>query len=151
MVDRVQFKKVWGVGPGVQIFVICALFTATTLLCFKSVNEVGTVWGMPFAVTMLFAPIYEELIFRGWIFGELNKHHSAVKSVALTSLLFGLWHLKNIFYLETHDLMYQMVYAGLILGPILAWIALRSKSVWPGVILHYLNNVGAILFTILLG
>ncbi len=145
MVDSIQFKKVWGVRPAVQIFVICALFAATTLLANTSYQETGLAFGMPLTMAVLFAPIYEEVIFRGWIFGELSKHHSAVRSVVFTSLLFGLWHLKNIFHFELADCIYQMVYAAVIIGPILAVVRLKTGTVWPGVILHYLNNLASLV------
>lgn len=135
MVDSIQFKKVWGVRPAVQIFVICALFTATTLLAHQSHS---------LTMAVLFAPIYEEIIFRWWIFGELRRHHSAVKSVVFTSLLFGLWHLKNIFHYDMVDCLYQMAYAAVIIGPLLAVVRLKTGSIWPGVIVHYLNNLASL-------
>lgn len=117
-----------------------------TLLSYKSYLETEEVFGMPLTMTILFAPIFEELIFRGWILGELRKRHSAMKALVYSSVLFGLWHLKNIFYFDLEDLAYQMIYAAVIVGPMLAWLTLKTKTLWPGVILHYINNIGSLVF-----
>lgn len=65
------------------------------------------------------------------------------KAIALTSVLFALWHLKNIFFLPPGALLYQMAYTGLIVSPVLSYITLKTRTVWPAVILHYLNNLAA--------
>jgi len=93
-----QFKRVWRLNVVVQVVLICFLFA-----------------GMTFAVTILFAPIFEELIFRGWILD---------------------------------DLAYQMIYATLVVGPLLGYMALKAKTIWPGVILHYLNNIGSLVLMV---
>jgi membrane protease YdiL (CAAX protease family) len=74
------------------------------------------------------------------ILGALEIAYGPVIAVAISSLFFGLWHLKNIFWLTEYNLIHQMLYTGLIFGPITAVLALKTRTVWPGVILHYLNN-----------
>ena len=115
-------NRVWGLIGG--LFLVTALFSYKSSL------------GMPLAVTVVIAPIYEELIFRGWILPKWG--------IAISSVLFGLWHLKNLFYFEFSDVVYQMAYAGLVLGPVLGWAAMKTKSILPGVVLHYLNNIGSL-------
>lgn len=122
--DSLQLKKV-----GV---VIGLLFVVTAWLSYKSNLAI------PLAVTVVLAPLYEELIFRGWILKKWG--------LAISCVLFGLWHLKNLFYFEVNDVLYQMAWAGLILGPVLGLLALRWKTICPGVVLHYLNNIGSLVF-----
>ncbi len=129
MVDQFQFKKIW------PLIVLC--FVATALLANKSSL------GMPYWI-ILFAPIYEEVIFRGWILGNLKKRFSVKWAIGISSVVFGLWHLKNLFYFDAPDVVYQMVYAGLLLGPVFGYIAVKTKTIWPGVILHYLNSIGSL-------
>ncbi len=43
--------------------------------------------------------------------------------------------------MTTADLTSQVLYTALIFGPITAAIALKTRTIWPGVILHYLNNL----------
>jgi len=52
-----------------------------------------------------------------------------------------LFHLRNIYWLEPAALARSMAYTGLLLGPILGWVTLRTRSVWPAVCLHYVNNL----------
>jgi membrane protease YdiL (CAAX protease family) len=36
-----------------------------------------------------------------------------------------------------------MLYTTLIFGPVTAVLALKTRTIWPGAILHYLNNLPA--------
>ena len=92
-------------------------------------------------VWILFVPITEEILFRGLILGALEITYGPVRAVVISSLFFGLWHLKNVFWLTHYQLIHQMLYTGLIFGPINAVLALKTRTIWPGVILHYLNNL----------
>jgi len=125
--DKLQFKKVGAL--------IGVLFVITALLSYKSSLPI------PLAVMVVLAPIYEELIFRRWILKRWG--------VVISCILFGLWHLKNLFYFELNDVLYQMAWAGLIIGPVLGYLALRWKTIWPGVIVHYLNNIGSLVLAII--
>jgi membrane protease YdiL (CAAX protease family) len=89
----------------------------------------------------IFAPFYEEIIFRGLLFGSLLSIYNKKTAIVISSLFFGLWHLKNFPTESTGALIYQVFYTGLLLGPLLAWLALRTKSIWIGVLVHALNNL----------
>jgi membrane protease YdiL (CAAX protease family) len=132
---------VWVLTPGIQIALVAALFTATTIYGYFDYQHTGQLYGYPLSITILFVPIYEELIFRGLVLGGLLKYYSPSRAIGISSALFGLWHLKNIFYLGPEHLAFQMLYAALFLGPLLGYITWRTKTVWPAVILHYLNNL----------
>ncbi len=88
----------------------------------------------------LINPIYEEVIFRGWILGRLVKNHSDSVSIGVSALLFGLFHIRNIYWLDAGSLAGSMAFTGLIFGPVAGYLALRFRSLWPAVILHDLNN-----------
>ena len=47
-----------------------------------------------FLTLVVVAPIAEEIIFRGWLYGKLRAKYSAPLAILLTSLLFGLVHLQ---------------------------------------------------------
>ncbi|HEY1041751.1 MAG TPA: CPBP family intramembrane glutamic endopeptidase [Candidatus Paceibacterota bacterium] len=124
-----------------QIVAVVLIFISYTILAYLDYEKTGTIFGLPFRAGILFVPIFEELIFRGCILVGLTRYYSVKKSIVISSLLFGLWHFKNIFVMPIDDVVSQMLYAGLIFGPIVAYLTLRLKSIWPGVILHYLNNI----------
>lgn len=138
-----KFNKILFFTPLIQVFAICILFVATTLVANESYKQTGELFGYPIFtyVGVLFAPIYEEMIFRGMIFGSLMKKYNLFVSVVLSSLLFGLWHFKNILFLDNGAVLSQILYTTLIAGPIFALATFKTKSLWAGTILHYINNL----------
>jgi uncharacterized protein len=139
--ELLRFRKLGPVGPAWQMTIVAALYIATTLLAARSVQLTGKFLGYDPSVWILFVPITEEILFRGFILGALEIAYGPVRAVVISSLFFGLWHLKNIFWLTDYQLIHQMLYTGLIFGPVTALLALKTRTIWPGVILHYLNNL----------
>ena len=137
-----EVRRIGPVPAWCQIVLVALLFVATVLLTHDEYLARGTTFGFAGpGFNVLVAPIYEELIFRGWILGRLARARSATLAIVVSSLLFGLLHLRNIFWLDTPALLRSMIFAGAVLGPILGWVTLRCRSVWPAVILHYANNL----------
>lgn len=81
-------------------------------------------------------PLFEEFLFRGLLFGHLERTFSSAISVVTTSILFALLHVQY-----ELPLMLGILCVGLLLGMI-RW---KSGSIWPGTIIHALNNTTAIL------
>ena len=50
----------------------------------------------------------------------------------------------HIYWLDTKQLVSIVLTTGLVIGPVLGYVALRCRSVWPA-ILHYANNLGCYL------
>jgi membrane protease YdiL (CAAX protease family) len=137
-----ELKRVGIVPAWLQASLVVGLFVATVLLTHAEYLAKGTTFGFAGpAFNVLVAPTYEELIFRGWILGRLAHRRSAAAAIAISSLLFGILHLRNIFWQDTGALVRSMVFTGVVLGPLLGWVTLRCRSVWPAVCLHYLNNL----------
>lgn len=137
-----DFRRAFGVPAWLQVVLVCVLWVATVLLTYAEYRRRGTVFGFPGpAFNVLFAPIWEELVFRGWILGRLVRRHSNAFAIAVSSLLFGLLHLRNVYWLDTAQLAGSMAFTGLVLGPLLGWVTLKARSVWPAVILHFANNL----------
>jgi len=134
---------------GVQIFTVALLFAFYTLYLYFGYKATGTMFGYPLRISILFAPIYEEVIFRGIILIGLTRFYPVKNSIVISSLLFGLWHFKNIFFISTPELAHQILYTALIFGPVIAWVTVKTKSIWPAIILHYLNNILAPLLGVL--
>ncbi len=139
--ELMHFRRFGPLGPALQMTVIAGLYIATTLLLARDVRLTGKMMGYDPEVWILFVPITEEILFRGLILGALEITYGPVRAVAISSLFFCLWHLKNVFWLTDYRLIHQMLYTGLIFGPVTAALALKTRTIWPGVILHYLNNV----------
>lgn len=131
-------------SPLLQIILIATLFVVTTVQQYFEVKKTGKMYSVyPVSVSILFVPIYEEVLFRGFMLIGLLSLYPVTEAIVLTSLLFGLWHLKNIFWESRKGLIGQIAYATLIFGPIAALITVWSGTIWLAVILHYLNNIWA--------
>ncbi len=145
MEQFIKFKKVWFVTPILQIILLVALFIIIAILGKISVVQTGLLFDRPvsFYIETLFAPVYEEIIFRGVIFATLLKYKPPVKAIIYSSLLFGLWHLKNIFFIDAVQLVKQICYTALFFGPLMAFVTYKTKTIWIPVILHYINNAFA--------
>lgn len=140
-------RKFLGISEISWLILVVAAYVATIFVWYFDFKSTGKMGGHEPNVWMLFVPIYEELIFRGLLIKYFERY-GKVSGVVITSLLFGLWHLKNIYWSTPHDLMIQILYAALIFSPIACVVTQKSKSVWPAVILHYLNNFPFRLFLV---
>ena len=96
----------------------------------KEFASLGNQTGLSsFLLMVITAPILEELIFRGIMLDGLLKNYSPVKSILISSLLFGLVHLNP----------WQFV-AGLFLGAFIGWIYYKTKSLSFAIIIHATVN-----------
>jgi membrane protease YdiL (CAAX protease family) len=87
-----------------------------------------------FITIVIAAPILEELIFRGIILNGLLKSYSPLKSIIISSLLFGLVHLNP----------WQFI--GASIGGILSgWVYFKTKKITLPIIIHMTNNLLAFL------
>ena len=139
-VELLKFRKLWVLTPLAQIGIITILYVLTTLLFARGFRLSGNMLGGSPEVWILFVPITEEILFRGFIRGALERAYGPIRAIVISSALFGLWRLKNTFWMTNGDLEGQMLYTTFIFGPITAALALKLRTVWLGVILHYLNN-----------
>jgi membrane protease YdiL (CAAX protease family) len=87
-----------------------------------------------FLLMVIAAPILEELIFRGIILDGLLRKYSPIKSIFISSFLFGIVHLNP----------WQFV-TGLIIGIFSGWIYYRTKSLLPSIIIHATANLSGFI------
>ncbi len=90
--------------------------------------------------SVLVAPICEETFFRGFVFaGFLNRMPVAL-AILLSSLLFAIAHAD----LGSFAVLF-------FIGLALAFVRWRTRSIWPGILLHLLNNgVGALVIVLIM-
>lgn len=87
----------------------------------------------------LIAPITEELIFRGYLLPSVMKHMGYIWGVIISSAIFAIVHM--VFEPITLLIMF-------LLGCMLSVIYIRTKSLWPGIIFHSINNTIGITLAI---
>jgi len=89
------------------------------------------------------AGLFEEIVFRGIILTLLLAHHSEKKSLFISAVFFGVVHYANL--LQGFNYEYfifttaQVIWA---IGMGLFWgcLVIRTNSLLPSIILHYLSN-----------
>jgi len=73
--------------------------------------------------------ICEELAFRGFLFSGLQRNGGQLRAIVVTAVLFG----------ASHGVLQQSLAAG-VMGLLLGWVALRTGSILPGLVIHFTNN-----------
>ncbi len=84
--------------------------------------------------TVVAAPLLEEFACRGVIMESIRRRHGIWSAWFFSSLFFGVIHLHPV-----------MMLNAFFLGLLFAYLSLQTKSIWPGVLLHWFNNMVALM------
>jgi membrane protease YdiL (CAAX protease family) len=95
-----------------------------------------------------FPAIFEEVSWRGVILVLFLKRYSVKKSILITALGFGLLHFINLIFGEDPSFVIQQVIFGSALGFFYGYMVLRSDSLMPAMLFHFLVNMFIGSFTI---
>ena len=80
--------------------------------------------------TVIIAPFCEEVLFRGFLQQFLENHWKDItKAILITSMFFAAFHMNPGWIIQIY-----------LLGIILGYLAWKTGSIFPGLILHSLNN-----------
>lgn len=93
-------------------------------------------FALAFISLVIIAPVAEELIFRGYLLGKLQKYAPAWLAIVASALVFAVAHGQFNVALDTFAL-----------GIILAFVRIKSKGLWAPIVIHALKN--AIAFYLL--
>jgi membrane protease YdiL (CAAX protease family) len=92
---------------------------------------------LAFVGLVVLAPIVEELIFRGFLYGTLRSNRlTALWATLVTSLLFGLPHLLT----GISGLLWIGFVDTFILSLVLCYVREQTGSIWASILLHALKN-----------
>jgi membrane protease YdiL (CAAX protease family) len=91
------------------------------------------------AAVVVFAPLFEELVFRGLLWGAISRAAPQGVAWAVTTLLFAAYHLDPIHVLTV-----------LPIGAFIGWVRWTSGSIGPAILVHFLNNSLAAALSMLL-
>ncbi len=94
-------------------------------------------------IVVFLAPFVEEVLFRGYVFGNL-RDHSRWAAYAASCLLFALLHVWQFAVVEQNLQYFLLMFQYLVPGLVLAWTYERSGTLWSSVILHAFVNAMAI-------
>ncbi|MBQ6375884.1 CPBP family intramembrane metalloprotease [Candidatus Saccharibacteria bacterium] len=95
---------------------------------------------MAFFVLVVVAPVMEEIIFRGWLYGKLRSRMGAVAAVLIASLVFGVMHFQwnvgvNVFALSV----------------VLCVMREVTGTIYAGILAHMIKNGVAFYLLYVLG
>lgn len=105
------------------------------LLTARSSEWLGTLAGV------FFSPIWEEILFRGFVLNRLNETLSFWKANSIASLLFMLAHWP--YWLSKFGFTGQVTKDSLnifLLGCLFGWLMKKTNSLWPAIGAHIGNN-----------
>ena len=100
---------------------------------------------MPAIYIGIVAPIVEELFFRQFLIGSLGKHAPTWMSLAVSSVLFGMFHVYSLVASEWINAV-SFTAAGLGLGLV---YVLSGRNVVLSSLLHIANNLSIVIMTLL--
>ena len=95
---------------------------------FSTVSSQGNMI-LAFITLVIVAPVAEEIVFRGYLYGKVKKYIGTIGATLLVSACFGLVHLQPNLIVDTFAL-----------GVILCVLRELTGSIWAGVILHMIKN-----------
>ena len=120
--------KYWKPGLGLVEWITHKPFPVQTAVPY--IREVLRTNPVSVALSIvLLAPLAEEVLFRGLLFGALQKRLSALWTIILTAAIFALVHMQAIYFFPIF-----------LLGLILGWARHKSGSLAVSMLLHVLNN-----------
>lgn len=127
-----------------QIILIVFLYLLTANYVSKNIKKLNKkIQSYQYFLEFCFAPIYEEIIFRGLLFAGLLTIFGLIESVLISSIAFGLWHYKNI-YFGMEKMVYKQMIFTTIIGCIWGLIVYYIGTIWLIVIWHYIHNLVSI-------
>lgn len=84
---------------------------------------------LAFIGLVVLPPVFEELLFRGYLFGRLRKKVGFITTTIVVSLVFGLVHMQ-----------WNVGFDVAVLSVFLCILREQTGSVWYGVVLHAIKN-----------
>lgn len=105
----------------------------------QATEAVSSLIGDSFLGTVLLVAltpaICEELMFRGYVLSSLENKIKVKYAILISAIIFGMYHMSIVRFFTTA-----------LLGGVICYIAYKSKSILPGMFMHFTNNFLSCLF-----
>ncbi len=133
---RVRWS-VRGLNPSVLMWGLLMLFSVVIVIepLMQLLPQPQTGYGRGLymlASLLIIAPIFEEILCRGVIFEAVRAKHGSWAACIISSLIFGIMHIEP-----------QFILNAFIIGLVLCYLYLRTRSLFAPIIIHSVNNVFA--------
>ena len=146
-IKKINIKELGGVvatqlclSMGISLLLIGIVYFTlpnmlNNLLSESSVSEVSTYGGLfiSMLITVVSAPIMEELFFRAIIFKRISRKFNIYIGIVISSLVFGLLHIE------------LAVIGAFIFGIVCCILYIKYKNILIPMTVHFLNNLIAFL------
>ncbi|MFX1538358.1 MAG: lysostaphin resistance A-like protein, partial [Promethearchaeota archaeon] len=139
------------------VVIFCLGLFLASFLTGEYVFELERIFGLPkdmgdqkvFTFIFNLIPgIFEEIAFRGVILVLLLRKYSERTSIGLSGLIFGLGHFINFLIFGDFWSSIAQIISGILIGWFFAYLTLKSGSLLPSIIIHYLYNALSIVFIV---
>ena len=143
----VWLDLLWAPAGAIVYIILTSLITAAAMaflpfIDFEQVQDTGFnaisqqhEYVLAFIMLVVVAPVAEEILFRGYLFGKLRKYAPLWAAIGVTSLVFAIVHFAWNVGLD--------VFA---LSTVLCLLRVVSGSLWPSILLHMMKNGIAFYF-----
>ncbi|HTY08550.1 MAG TPA: CPBP family intramembrane glutamic endopeptidase [Candidatus Edwardsbacteria bacterium] len=101
-----------------------------------------------FLFVAVILPVGEEMYWRGGLQGLLEKRFGPGKKLALSALLFTVYHCMTVSYLMPSAAGIPLVASVFIGGLLFAWMTRRTGNIWAATICHGLGAWGATIYLV---
>jgi membrane protease YdiL (CAAX protease family) len=101
-----------------------------------------------FLFVAVILPVGEEMYWRGGLQGLLEQRYGPGKKVALSALLFTVYHCMTVSYLMPSAAGIPLVASVFIGGLVMAWLTRRTGNIWAAAICHGLGAWGATIYLV---
>lgn len=98
-------------------------------------------------VFMALVAFLEEALFRGLLFKAIERRKSTNMAIIISGLTFGFGHIVNLLGGYTGISQLIQIVLAVVIGFVLAVLFVRTKSIVPGIIFHFLFNTASALST----
>lgn len=133
------------ITSGVVMWMLQAIFPH--LIDYSQAQETGftnLVWHyeyiLAFLTLVIIAPLAEETLFRGYLYGKLRKYAPIWLSMVLTSVAFAVLHLPGQLDGQQISLQWNVAIDVFILSLALTGLREITGSIWAGVLVHMIKN-----------
>lgn len=89
--------------------------------------------GVTVLIMVLVAPLIEEILFRGFVFKTMSERWPAWIAFVVSATIFAGLHFEFASFMPLF-----------ILGMVMNWMFYKTKSIYPGLVFHIINNVLAL-------
>ncbi len=139
--NKIRFNNLIWFAPYMFLIVdMVYYFSENIYLKYTSFNSYTWITLIIIFIGTLLVGFSEEVIFRGILLNSLKSEKSILKAMILSSVGFSIIHIVNVFVgMSLVEVCIQVIET-IILGFLLASLAIKLNNIWPNIIFHSIWN-----------